>query len=127
MKRGAMQPQFDHVGLNVRDLDEALRFCRDMFGFALIQRWDQPRQAFVGRGEVILGLIEQPDYDFRRMTMAHIAFPCAPEEFPAVVARVKELGAELVSGPKPQRGGETILFRDPSGNIFEICYPALRG
>jgi catechol 2,3-dioxygenase-like lactoylglutathione lyase family enzyme len=98
-----------------------------MFGFELIQRWEQPRQAFVGRGEVVLGLIEQKDYDFRHMTMAHIAFPCEAAEFPAVVARVEELGAEIVSGPKPQRGGETILFRDPSGNIFEICHPALRG
>ncbi|MCX7010172.1 MAG: VOC family protein [Kiritimatiellaeota bacterium] len=122
-----MQPQFDHVVLNVRELDEAIRFCRDMFGFELIQCWEQPRQAFVGRGEVVLGLIEQKDFDHRRMTMAHIAFPCAAAGFPAVVARVKELGAEIVSGPKPQRGGETILFRDPSGNIFEVCHPALRG
>jgi catechol 2,3-dioxygenase-like lactoylglutathione lyase family enzyme len=121
-----MEPHFDHVGLNVRDLDEAIRFCRDMFGFELIQRWDQPRQAFVGRGAVVLGLIEQPDYDFRRMTMAHIAFPCEAAAFPAILARVRELGAGIVSGPKPQRGGETILFRDPSGNIFEVCYPAVR-
>ena len=60
------------------------------------------------------------------MTMGHIAFPCEVAEFPAVVARIKGLGAELVSGPKPQRGGETLFFRDPTGNIFEVCYPALR-
>ena len=44
---------------------------------------------------------------------------------PDVVAKVKELAAPVVSGPKAQREGETILFRDPSGNIFEVCYPAL--
>ena len=120
-----MEPRFDHVGLNVRDLDETIIFYADLFGFALLQRWDEPRQAFVGRGTVVLGLIERKDYDYRRRTMAHIAFPCAQEEFPATVAKLRQLGAEIVSGPKPQRGGETIIFRDPSGNIFEICHPAL--
>jgi hypothetical protein len=38
---------------------------------------------------------------------------------------VRNLVLEVVSGPKPQRGGESILFRDPSGNILEVCYPAL--
>ena len=121
-----MITHFDHVGLNVRDLDEAIKFFAELFGFGLRQRWNQPRQAFVGRGAVVLGLIEQPGYDDRRMTMAHIAFPCAQEDFPDYVAKITQLGAEIVSGPKPQRNGETILFRDPSGNIFEICYPAFR-
>jgi catechol 2,3-dioxygenase-like lactoylglutathione lyase family enzyme len=120
-----MEPRFDHVGLNVRELDEAITFCADLFGFAVLQRWDQPRQAFVGRGAVVLGLMEWKDYDYRRLTMAHIAFPCAKEEFPAIVTKLKQLGAEIVSGPRPQRDGETIIFRDPSGNIFEICHPAL--
>ena len=121
-----MEAHFDHVGLNVRDLDEAIAFCAELFGLALLQRWEQPRQAFVGRGAVVLGLIENKAYDHRRMTMAHIAFPCTKDEFSGVVAQLKKLGAEIVSGPKPQRDGETILFRDPSGNIFELCYPALR-
>jgi len=30
-----------------------------------------------------------------------------------------------VSGPKAQRGGKTILFRDPSGNILEVFYPSI--
>ena len=79
----------------------------------------------MGNGAVVLGVMEKKDYDFTQHTMAHIAFPCAKTDFPAVVARVKELGAPIVSGPKVQRNGETILFRDPSGNIFEVCYPAL--
>lgn len=122
-----MEAKFDHVGLNVRDLDEAIGFCREAFGFELLQRWEQPRQAFVGRGAVVLGLIENQEYDHRRMTMAHIAFPCTREAFQGHVAQLEKLGAEIVSGPKAQRGGETILFRDPSGNIFELCHPALRG
>lgn len=120
-----IENRFDHVGLNVTDLDASIAFLKEMFDFDVIQRWDNPKQAFVGKGSVVLGLMERKDYDFTRQTMAHIALACSKDEFPAVVAKVKELAAGLVSGPKAQRGGETILFRDPSGNIFEVCYPPL--
>lgn len=42
--------RFDHVGLNVKDLDESIVFLNAMFGFDVIQRWEAPKQAFVGRG-----------------------------------------------------------------------------
>ncbi len=70
--------------------------------------------------------LDAPDYDYSAYTMAHIAFSCGKGDF-AVVAKVKSLELEIVSGPKSQRGGETILFRDPSGNILEVCYPSIKG
>jgi len=121
-----IENRFDHVGLNVIDLEASITFLKDMFGFEIIQRWDSPRQAFVGKDSVVLGVMEVKDYNFTKQTMAHIAFPCRKEDFGFVVERVKQLKAPIVSGPKAQRDGETILFRDPSGNIFEVCYPPLR-
>ena len=120
-----IENRFDHVGLNVNDLEASIGFLEAMFGFKVIQKWDSPRQAFVGKGAVVLGIMEQRDYDFTKHTMAHIAFSCQKEEFPKLVNKVQELAAPIVSGPKQQRDGETILFRDPSGNIFEVCYPPL--
>ena len=109
-----IENRFDHVGLNVIDLDASIAFLKEMFGFEVIQRWDSPRQAFVGNDDVVLGLMEVKDYDFKK------------QDFASVVERVKRLKVPIVSGPKAQRDGETILFRDPSGNIFEVCYPPLR-
>lgn len=120
-----IEPRFDHVGINVADLDASIAFLKAMFDFDVIQKWDTPRQAFVGKGAVVLGVMEKKDYDFTVHTMAHIAFPCRKEEFTSIVAQVRRMGTPIVSGPKPQRDGETILFRDPSGNIFEVCYPSL--
>ncbi len=122
-----IESRIDHVGLNVRNLDESIGFYQQLFDFDVIEKWDSPRQAFVGKSGVVLGLIEAPEYDFSQFTMAHIAFPCKPSEFKGMVASVNKSGAGIVSGPKPQRGGETILFRDPSGNIIEVCYPPVVG
>lgn len=120
-----LRKRFDHVGLNVTDLDKSIAFYQEMFGFALIEKWAVPKQAFIGADDAVLGLMEVSDYDYSVYTMAHIAFPCAKNDFAVVVARVKSLELEIVSGPKLQRGGETILFRDPSGNILEVCYPSI--
>jgi catechol 2,3-dioxygenase-like lactoylglutathione lyase family enzyme len=114
----------DHVGVNVKDLDESAAFYQAIWGLELIQRWDHPRQAFVGRDGLVLGLLEHPGYDFSRSTLAQVAVACTPEEFPSMVRRIRQLDAPIVSGPKPQRDGQTILFRDPSGNILEICSTA---
>jgi len=122
-----IETKIDHVGLNVRDLDQSIAFYAELLGFTLIRRWDdEPRQAFVGRQGTVLGLIEAPGFDFGAYTMAHLAFACDEGAFPSVLERVKELGLEVVSGPKAQRGGETVLFRDPSGNLLEVCYPSLQ-
>lgn len=117
--------QADHIGLNVVDLESSLTFYQDLFGFTLIARWDEPKQAFIGIEGLVLGLMENPSYDFKTYTLAHLAVACSEAEFPEVVAYLQQHRIEIVSGPKPQRGGEMILFRDPSGNLLEICYPSL--
>ena len=122
-----IESRIDHIGLNVQNLDESIEFYRSIFDFDVIEKWDNPRQAFVGKGNVVLGLMEAPDYDFCQYTKAHVAFPCKPGSFENVVVSVRDHKAEVVAGPKPQRGGETILFRDPSGNILEVCYPPVIG
>ena len=120
-----IESRIDHIGLNVADLDEAIEFYQQLFGFTVIERWEDPKQAFVGKGDVVLGLMESPNYDFKSYTKAHVAFPCKPGAFEEIVSLVKGSSPEIIAGPKPQRGGETILFRDSSGNILEVCYPSL--
>lgn len=118
--------QLDHIGLNVTNLEKSIAFYQALFGFEIIEKWDVPRQAFIGNGSAVLGLMEIANYDYSVYTMAHIAFACSQSDFADTVTQIKNLGLTIVSGPKAQRGGETMLFRDPSGNILEICYPSIQ-
>jgi catechol 2,3-dioxygenase-like lactoylglutathione lyase family enzyme len=43
-----IRKQLDHVGLNVADLEKSIAFYQDMFGFRVIEKWDNPKQAFIG-------------------------------------------------------------------------------
>lgn len=119
--------RIDHVAINAVDLDEELAFFTGFIGMKLLQRWDEPRQAYVGFDEgPVVGIIENPSFDNSAHTMAHVALAVAEGDFAAWVEKVRAGGVEVVSGPRPQRGGETILFRTPGGNIVEVCYPPAR-
>lgn len=120
-----ISPKIDHVALNVSNLEESILFYEDFFGFEIIEQWDDPKQAFMGAGDVVIGLLENPGYDFNVHTLSHIAFSCERLDFKKIVQRIREVGLDIVSGPKPQRAGETVLFRDPSGNVLEVCYPSI--
>lgn len=117
--------KLDHVAINVQDLDQSLAFYVEWFDFDVIQRWKEPRQAFIGKPGITLGLIENTTFDFKTYTQAHLAFSVSKLEFDQWLGKVQEANLPIVSGPKPQRNGETFLFQDPSGNILEICYPEL--
>jgi predicted enzyme related to lactoylglutathione lyase len=58
--------------------------------------------------------------------MAHLAFSVAELDFDSWVNKIKESNLCVITGPKEQRGGRTILFRTPSKNIVEVCYPEAR-
>ena len=120
-----IKKKIDHIGLNVANLEKSIAFYQEMFGFSVIEKWDKPKQAFIGAEDVVLGLMEVADYNYHIYTMAHLAFSCEKAEFSNVIAKIQALQLEIVTAPKEQRGGETILFRDPSGNILEICYPSI--
>jgi catechol 2,3-dioxygenase-like lactoylglutathione lyase family enzyme len=126
IKQG-MSMNIDHVALNAVSLDEEIEFFVEFLGLALLQRWDAPRQAYVGaQAGPVIGLIENKDYDGSVFTMAHVALYVEESTFDGWVTKVQQAGLPVVAGPKEQRGGRTILFRSPSQNIIEICYPDVR-
>lgn len=115
----------DHAGIHVVNLEESIEFYQTVFDFSVIQRWESPRHVFIGTDVIVLSLIEVPDTYFSAHSMAHLAFPCRKNHFNGIVKQIKQTGYKIVSGPFAQRGGEAILFHDPSGNLLEVCYPSM--
>ena len=69
--------KLDHIGLNAVELDTEIAFFVDSLGLVLFQKWDSPRQAYVGSPQgPVIGLIENPGYDGSVYTMAHVALLC---------------------------------------------------
>jgi catechol 2,3-dioxygenase-like lactoylglutathione lyase family enzyme len=114
----------------VDDVDAALAFYTEVFGFELVQRWGPPF-ASIGKGDQQVWL-SGPG------TSARKAMPDGGEPVPggwnrivvevddieAVVAQLRGRGATFRNEPLPGPGGTQVLIEDPSGNPIEVFQPA---
>jgi lactoylglutathione lyase len=98
---------FNHVALEVGDIEEALTFYARIFSFEL--RGKSESMAFIDLGDQFLALQKgrrQPADDGRH-------FGLVVDDKEAVRRSLTEAGVDLVPGP-------FLDFRDPWGNRFEI-------
>jgi lactoylglutathione lyase len=105
--RKARAVGFNHVALEVGDIDEALAFYGRLFGFELRGRSDG--MAFIDLGDQFLALQQgrrQPADDRRH-------FGLVVDDKEAVRAALSEAGIEALPGP-------FLDFHDPWGNRIEI-------
>ncbi len=98
---------FNHVALEVGDIDKALAFYRRLFDFEL--RSKDESSAFIDLGDQFIALQKgrnQPSDDGRH-------FGLVVDDKEAVRAALAEAGIEPLPGP-------FLDFRDPWGNRIEI-------
>ena len=109
----------DHVSVPCRDLEEGIRFYRDVLGGKMLVREDafalfEICGARFGIGSAGCTFIE-PGTEY-----PHIGFACSAD---ALVAMQNWLGRCGIPTTKPwtRHGVEALLFfRDPSGNVIEL-------
>ncbi len=107
MARQASLVGFNHIALEVGDIEEALEFYGRLFEFEL--RGRGPHMAFIDAGDQFLALSEgrtqSPD--------EHRHFGLVVDDKRAVRRALREVGAEILPG----RG---LDFRDPWGNRWQV-------
>lgn len=109
----------DHVSFPCRDLDEGIRFYRDVLGGNMLVREDafalfEICGARIGIGSAGCTFIE-PGTEY-----PHIGFACSADAFVAMQNWLAACGIPTTD-PWTRKGVETLLFfRDPSGNVIEL-------
>ena len=134
------EPTAHHVGITVRDLDRAVGFYRDTFGFEVLSRFEVSGEAFAtGVGvEDAAGRFAHLDADGVRIELieydpegddatpdsvnqpgaTHLGF--SVDDLDAFYAGL-DGGIETVSKPQVTASGTKILFlRDPEDNLIEV-------
>jgi methylmalonyl-CoA/ethylmalonyl-CoA epimerase len=122
-----------HVGIVVRDLDEAVLLYRDRFGLSLQSLHDLPadgiRAAFVGAGGATVELLEPIGSDTgvarflesRGPGMHHVCFEVS--DIAATLVALAEAGTELIDAA-PRRGAHgPVAFIHPRaglGTLIEL-------
>lgn len=110
---------FDHASLPCRDLDEAIRFYRDVLGGEILVTEDKFVLFRIAGTRIGIGstgtsfMAEHAEYP-------HIAFTVGPEALVQMKSWLSECGIPS-SGYWTRKGIETLMFfRDPSDNVIEL-------
>lgn len=136
-------PVAHHVGITVEDLDRAVEFYRDTFGFEVLSRFEVAGDAFeTGVGVPgASGQFAHLDADGIRLELVSYE----PEGGEAAADALNDTGAkhlgfevedldgfyaalddevETISEPQTTASGTSILFVvDPEGNLVEVLEP----
>ena len=120
-----MKATLDHIGIAVRDLDEALAFYRDALGLEIEAPEEvasqKVRAHFIPVGEASLELLEAtaPDSPIARYVekrgpgIHHITLRV--DDIHAALARLKDKGIRLIDeSPRPGAEGALIAFVHPA-------------
>lgn len=130
MSHSAIPPgvRIGHVHLKVADLDRALRFYRDVLGFAVTQRYGR-EAAFLSAGGYHhhLGLNtwesrggSPPPAGTTGLFHVAILYPTRADLAQAL-RRVRQSGMDI-DGAADHGVSEAIYLRDPDGNGVELCW-----
>ncbi len=110
---------FDHVSAPCRDLDEGIRFYRDVLGGELVVREAAFALFRIAGTRIGIGsagcvfMTERAEYP-------HFAFNVGPAELVQMKAWLTACGVPS-SSFWTRKGVETLMFfRDPSGNVIEL-------
>jgi methylmalonyl-CoA epimerase len=129
----------DHIGVAVRDMDEALVLYRDLLGLELERTEEVPQEnvrvAFLklarsgcpGHLELLAPMTDQGNIaafiEKKGPGLHHIAV--AAENLPVLMERCREAGVRLLDEtPRTGAGGKQIAFLHPKsggGVLIEIC------
>jgi catechol 2,3-dioxygenase-like lactoylglutathione lyase family enzyme len=126
-----MRRSIVHLALLVRDYDEAIAFFRDKLGFTLLEDTPQPAQnkrwvviAPPG-GEGTSLLLARAVTDEQAAAIGHQAggrvfLFLSTDDFWRDHAAMRAAGVEFVREPKVESYGTVAVFRDVSGNLWDL-------
>jgi catechol 2,3-dioxygenase-like lactoylglutathione lyase family enzyme len=136
---GVIMPHVEGVletALYVEDLERAIAFYQDLFGFEkLLHEERMCALSVAGRNVLLLfrkrgsdqpnpvpgGVIPPHDGDGR----LHLAFAIPAATRAAWEARLAEKDIVIESRIEAERGGHSLYFRDPDGHLVELATPGL--
>jgi catechol 2,3-dioxygenase-like lactoylglutathione lyase family enzyme len=122
------------TGIYADDLDRAERFYREVLGLELIGR-EPGRHVFfrVGRDDVLLVFNPETTVKGEHLPShgargpGHFALGILADALDSWRGRLASHGVTIEHEADWPRGGHSLYFRDPAGNLVELLTPGLWG
>ncbi len=124
----------DHLVVNTRDVEDAVKFYRDVLGMEIL-RLDEFREGKVGfvsarvSPETIIDIRPDPSGEKTTPNIDHYCLVLGPTDMKKLHSDLKTKGVRVEEEVRPAWGakgyGEQFKIWDPEGNKIELrCYDA---
>lgn len=113
----------DHVNMKVKNLEQSVKFYKNLFGFEVKVEENFPNKSnvpskIIGNDSIKLCLYEDPKMS-PEGGIAHIGFHI--ENFEKVLEKCKEFDVEILyGGPVTFEQSKSIYIKDPDGYDIEL-------
>ena len=122
--------RLDHLVLTVRDIERSVAFYVQVLGMSEIRFGEDRRALAFGRQKINLHPADAPVAPHAARPTPGSADLCLITRTPLadVLTHLEQHGVRVEEGPVPRTGAlgpiESVYFRDPDGNLIEVCnYP----
>ena len=117
--------------ISAKDIQQSLKFYRDVLGFDLAYRWPSEgplEYAFLRSGEIAVWIVAEEMVEKLRRTslldqdLVKLELRIEVDDVPETVGRLAQKGANPVATAANQQPdiGQTAVFEDPDGNLIHI-------
>lgn len=125
------------TALVVEDVARATQFYRELFGFDVMAQSDRLASLDVKPAQVLLlfrrgGSLHDTQLPggvlpggVDSQGRGHMAFAIAAEQFEAWRRWLEQNAVAIESTVRWERGGTSLYFRDPDGNLLELATPGV--
>ena len=125
------------TALTVEDVTRATRFYQKLFGFEVLVANERLCSLNVKPGQVLLLFQRGGSLDDIRLPggilpggmdaqgRSHMALSIAAEQLEAWRHWLEQNGVAIESAVSWERGGTSLYFRDPDGNLLELATPGV--
>jgi catechol 2,3-dioxygenase-like lactoylglutathione lyase family enzyme len=131
-----LKPRIEHLleaALYADDLDRAEAFFRDVLGMELLGK-EAGRHVFFRAGQGVL-LLFNPETTLKEGPFpvhgtqgpGHAALAISADSWDSWWRRLEEQGVRIEKEITWPRGGRSLYFRDPAGNLIELVTPGCWG
>lgn len=110
--------KWHHVGLQVKDLETAVHFYREVFGFLVERRLNLAGEkiVFLRNGELRIELIQSGEIGEPNM---HTAW--SVDQINPWLKKLERVGLRPTEGPiELPGGGRTVFYEGPNGEMIEL-------
>ena len=111
-----------HISIGTSDLARSITFYRDLLDFEVVEEDSDFALLRLDPVTLRLNFIENYSESAKSPGEHCMSFVLDVDDFTNAITDLEENKIEILEGPVPIDGGESVLIADPDGNFIELSY-----